>query len=234
MNQIKRARSALGEKSYQTRKRKRHIAHAGSQKNAERIIRLEPGIEFCILVSGQFSFLNVLEALLNQIDGPARVDLSSWTVAKFEYTRLAQHLATGKISRLRFLTDSSLASRQPKEYENLMATLGAKNVRVMSCHAKISLIHNEQWNLAVRTSANMNQNRRIEYYEISDDPALLAYMLAFFDEVFTHPPAKIIGRRKMRDLKTVGETLPYAEPDMEIADPIDNLNKIIEQLRLDE
>jgi len=38
--------------------------------------------------------------------------------------------------------------------------------------------------LVIRSSMNLNANKRLEYYEISDDADLMGFMLKFFDEWF--------------------------------------------------
>jgi hypothetical protein len=222
----KKKRSVLGQQSYETRKRKRAFAHVGAQQNAARIIRLAPGLELYFAIAGQFSFINVLEALIDQIREPVKLDISSWTVAEFELGRLRSYLDSDQVEALRFITDRSFITRHPEEYATLTELIGVENVRVLRCHLKFAVITGGPWRLAVRTSANLNQNRRIENYEISDDPNLAAYMTEIVDEIFTHPAGETIGRKGLRQMRTVGENAPKkdeAQPDPDPAAVLANL-----------
>lgn len=202
-------RSALGEKSFRTRQRKRRLVHAGAQTNAARVLGpLEPGIEIYTMVVGQFHAINVVEAIIDQIAEPVNLDISSWTIAHFEIERVAHYIANGAAARVRFITDRSFKTRHPSILATLAETVGRENIRVLRCHAKFATIQNEQWHIVIRTSANFNSNPRIENYEISDDPQLYIYVTEIVDEIFSIE--KPIGRREMNSLKTIGERPPPA------------------------
>ncbi len=175
----------IGTKSLKTRLRKRKIVHGEGNKNVRQVIGpLVSGMEIYGINNGQFSFINIIEDLVNQIVAPVNIDISSWTMARFEITRMSHYLETGQAQRIRFLTDRSFPTRHQKEFEFLRSILGQDNIRVLRCHCKFALIYNERWNLAIRTSMNLNQNKRLENFEISDDKRLTGYMRDIVDELF--------------------------------------------------
>ena len=187
-----------GSKIVSRRERKRRIAHTGSQRAVRAIIgEITPGMEIYGIHTGQFSYINLIEDLILQIGKPVDVDIASWTVAKFEIGRIDRLIKNDNVRLVRFLTDRSFQARHPEEYEMLVGVLGAENIRALRCHCKFTVIRNETWNIALRTSMNLNQNRRIENYEISDCVNLADYMKDIVDELFKIPYDKPITRREM-------------------------------------
>lgn len=226
--QTPKIRSKRGAASFRTRLRKRRLVHAGAQTNAARVIGpLEPGMEFYIVHVGQFHAINVIEAVIDQIGEPVNVDVSSWTIAHFEVSRLARYLKAGKAARIRFVTDRSFKNRHPDILADLDATIGRANIRMLRCHAKFVTIQNDVWHIVIRTSANLNSNPRIENYEISDDPALAAYMTEIVDEIFSIE--RPIGRREMNALKTIGNRSANRsrEPSLIVDDPLAELSELL-------
>lgn len=57
-------------------------------------------------------------------------------------------------------------------------------IRTTRIHAKFVVIRNEQWNIVIRTSANLNKNVRLENFEIDDDKDFADFFQKFFDEAF--------------------------------------------------
>jgi hypothetical protein len=81
--------------------------------------------------------------------------------------------------------DFSFPSRQPAYCAALREAFGDEALRVTKTHAKFVLIRNTHWNLAIRTSMNLNANKRLENFEISDDARLCDYLTSFVDDLFT-------------------------------------------------
>lgn len=57
-------------------------------------------------------------------------------------------------------------------------------MRSTRSHAKFVTLRNDDWNLAIRTSMNLNENERLELLEISDDPALADFLDGQVDQIF--------------------------------------------------
>lgn len=144
------------------------------------------GMEIFGLTNGQFSKINLIENILEQTD-VADVDVSTWTAAGAEIKRFEQFLANENIRRLRFLVDRSFPSRQPKYFQMLLDLFGEGCVRLARTHCKFVIITNDRWNIAIRTSMNLNENRRVENFEISDSVELTEYMSGVVDGFFDEP-----------------------------------------------
>ena len=175
---------------------------------------LTPGCELYGLTKGQFSLVDVVVALLAQT-GPANVVVSSWTAAGSDISFANQLLTDGRICSLRFIMDYSFQTRQPAYCTALLERFGAGAIRATKTHAKFVLITNEKWNISVRTSMNLNENRRMENFEISDDAGLMAYLMGFVEEVFSAPLGgfnfKQTYKENARDFEKLGEDITSAE-----------------------
>ena len=66
-------------------------------------------------------------------------------------------------------------------------------IRTCRSHAKFATITNARWNLAVRTSMNLNHNPRLENMEISDDPDLCRFFTTIADEIFAEQAAGVMN-----------------------------------------
>jgi hypothetical protein len=139
------------------------------------------GREIYGLTRGQFSLIDVLETLLAKT-GPARLHLCTWTATAPHVARLIESLRDGRILAGRFLVDVSFTRRCPQEAGTIREAFGIDSIRVTRTHAKFSVIENESWRLALRCSANLNNNPRAEHYEVAHDPDLADFLLAAMDD----------------------------------------------------
>jgi len=150
----------------------RHIMYGENAKKA--IGTLEKGCEIYGLSKGQFSIINIIEEILKQT-GKADVLISTWTAANAEIKKAENFLENGTINKISFIVDRSFKTRQPKYYKMLIEKFG-DIVYTTNSHAKFILIKNDEWNMVVRTSMNLNENKRLENFEISDCKVLYDYM----------------------------------------------------------
>jgi hypothetical protein len=145
--------------------------------------RIEKGMEVFGLSKGRYSLVDILLCCLNAT-GPADVTISTWTAANSDLAFAGELLRDGRIRSLRFLTDFSFPSRQPAYCAGLVERFGADSLRVVKNHAKFCLVLNDDWHICIRSSMNLNLNKRLESFEISDDPGLAAFLLSVVDEIF--------------------------------------------------
>lgn len=147
--------------------------------------RLEPGMELFGFSKGQFSLVQLVLACLAQT-GPADVTVSTWTAARKEIETADRLTKAKAIRSLRWLVDLSFPRRQPQFAQQLREAFGDGCIRVTRNHAKFVLLRNEQWNLVVRTSMNLNSNPRFESWELSDDKGLADFLEGVVRLVFEH------------------------------------------------
>lgn len=168
---------------------------------ADAIGKLSPGMEVYILTFGQFSLIDAVAYLVEQT-GPADVDVAVWTAAHADMTRAIALLEQSAVRRMRWIVDRSFAGREPACVARMREVFGDGSIRVTATHCKYVTIRNERWNLAVRTSMNLNENARLENVEISDDPAFAGFLAGVTDSIFAEAPEGDF-RAKMTALEAV-------------------------------
>lgn len=174
-------------KRRETLKKNRQIRHIKQNEVVRDFLgKIEPGCEIFGLTNGGFSLINLIENCLEQV-GPADVVISTWTAADADLRMAEEFLRNGLIESLRFLVDASFYSRKPEYCRMLIDEFGEGAIRASKSHAKFVLIGSDKWNLVIRTSANLNENKRTENFEISDDADFYRFMLGFVDNHFERP-----------------------------------------------
>jgi hypothetical protein len=116
--------------------------------------------------------------------GPSHVVLATWSAANSDLAHAHKLLTNGAILTFRLVTDFSFQARQPAYCAGLRQRFGDTAVRVTKCHCKFCLVRNDRWNIVLQTSANLNENLRLESYAISDDHALADYLEQIVTDLF--------------------------------------------------
>ncbi|WP_213452875.1 hypothetical protein [Rhizomonospora bruguierae] len=168
------------------------------------------GTETYCLTFGQFSLFDAVEAVLDKT-GPADVVVSTWTAASADLSRSAEFLRDQRIRAMRWLIDGSFLTRKPDYASTIVDLFGAGAIRTLGTHAKFVLITNETWHVVIRTSMNLNENRRLENIEVTDDPDFAAFMLGIVDELFAELPAADLRSQALPTLDGVDQILPVAQ-----------------------
>ena len=154
-----------------------------SYSNASQCIgELQHGCECFGFTNRTFSLFDVIECCLVQT-GPADVDIATWTAASADIRRASEFVKSHIFRTLRFIVDPSFLSRQPDYCKLLVDQLGDA-IRTVKLHAKFITIGNDDWHLVIRTSMNLNMNRRIENFEISDDKDFYMFFKNFVDDIY--------------------------------------------------
>ena len=170
------------DRSGKPRRTVQRTINAGSA--AEAVGPIRSGIEIYGLSKGQFSLIELLMHCLDAT-GPADVTISTWTAAGADLAHTNTLLRDGRIRSCRWLVDFSFPARQPSYCAQLRDLFGDNAIRCTANHAKFVMIRNDAWNIVVRTSMNLNLNRRLESYEISDDTDLADWLTVIVDEAFS-------------------------------------------------
>lgn len=174
-------------KRQDTINKNREIRHRLANESAAASIgALHKGFNIFCLNKGQYSIINVVEHTLNQI-GKADVIISTWTAAGAEISKAKFFLESTKINRLHWIVDRSFPTRQPQYFKQLTAIFGEDCISMTNSHAKFIMLSNDDFKIVIRTSMNLNENKRLEYFEMSDDAALFDYFAMIADDVITMP-----------------------------------------------
>ena len=158
---------------------KRENHRAFNLETAQRAIGpLEKGCDIFGFNKGQFSKIDIIEHCLNQT-GPADVSICTWSASSGDIQKAQTFLYNNSIKSLRFIVDFSFKARKPEFLDELIECFGADAVRLTVVHSKFVVIRNENWNIVIRTSMNLNHNPRFENFEITDSKEFAD----FFDEI---------------------------------------------------
>lgn len=141
------------------------------------------GMELFGLTKGQFSLTDMIEAILAKT-GPADLSISTWTAANGDVSRMLELLGTGSIRSCRWLVDLTFMRRCPQLTAEIRAKFGANAIRVTKTHAKFCTIVNDEWQIALRSSMNLNQNPRLESFQVGHDPELCQFLSQVLDDVW--------------------------------------------------
>lgn len=141
------------------------------------------GGEIFGLTKGQFSLVDLLEATLEKT-GPAHLEVSTWTAANTDVSKALDLIASGRILSARWLVDLTFVRRCPQLAARIRDAFGPDCIRVTKNHAKFSVVRNDAWLVAIRTSMNLNHNPRLEDFTIAHDPQLAGFLCAAMDDVW--------------------------------------------------
>ena len=156
---------------------------SGVEHAAEMIGPIERDVEICGLTNGQFSLIDMIAHVLDCI-GPADIALSTWTMGIYEQEHAAAFVENGRIRRMRMRVDPSMFGRKPELAGALVRKFGAESFRAVNTHAKFCVLTNDEWAVTIRSSMNLNRNRRIEGFDISEDRGLADWFLEIVDEIW--------------------------------------------------
>ena len=154
---------------------------------SEAVAGLRPGGRVCGMTCGQFSMIDLLRATLEKT-GPAHLSLSTWTAGIRDAQGAAFLLEQGSFLSCRLLVDRSFATRQPRYCAAVQRLFGDAAIRCTRTHAKVALLENDGWSVAIRSSMNLNRNPRFENFDIDDNAAICALFSRHFDEMESTMP----------------------------------------------
>lgn len=145
--------------------------------------KLSKGTDTFILTYGQFSLIDAIMAIIRQT-GPAHVAISTWTASHAHLDESAEMMAAAKFLSFRMIVDVSFYSRQAGYYKQMLDLFGGEAIREITTHAKFLLIRNDEWDIVVRTSMNLNGNPRLENLEISEGRKFAEFFQEIVDGIF--------------------------------------------------
>ncbi len=92
-------------------RRKKVTRQLATPAARDAIAGLEDGLDIFGFTKGQFSFVDLLDAVLD-LTGPARVTVATWTAASADAAFLGGWCAQGRIRQFRLLIDYSFLTRK--------------------------------------------------------------------------------------------------------------------------
>lgn len=141
---------------------------------------LSPGVRVTGLTAGQFSAIDAMEHMVDEL-GPADVRISTWTTGLYDVQRAKEIRIAGRISSIRMLLDRGTFEKSPKFAGPLIEVLGFEAFRCLSVHAKIIIVSGERGSAVMRSSMNLNKNLRTEQFDIDVCDDVAAFYTEWFD-----------------------------------------------------
>lgn len=135
-----------------------------------------------VVSMGEWSMEHAMAYVLDQI-GPAHVRIASWAISTDAAARLVAVNEAGLILSLRFLFDWKMKAHpgSAKIYHHLRANVPRMDLALEQCHAKVYVLWNDLWNVAMVSSANMTTNARIEAFTLTEDPGVARFHREWID-----------------------------------------------------
>ncbi|MCP5136573.1 MAG: hypothetical protein H6981_07225 [Gammaproteobacteria bacterium] len=127
---------------------------------------------------GDWSTHDLVFHLLDQI-GPAELHLATWSMTPDPIAQLIRMMDEGRLTAVHALLDWRIKVRGPEVLA--MAKHRLARVAVASCHAKVTVLRNADWRIAIVGSANYTRNPRIEAGIITTAPAVAEFHQAWID-----------------------------------------------------
>lgn len=146
-----------------------------------------PGCRILGLTRGEFSLIDLIHGVLKKT-GPAHVICTTWSAGIKDVHNVKWMMETDFILSFRLITDHSYKTRQKKYALSIEDLFGIENIRTSEIHAKFTLIHNDDYNVCIRTSMNLNANRTCESFEIDEDQEVFDFYMNFIEHTFGDMP----------------------------------------------
>ena len=142
------------------------------------------GMDKHFFSDGAFNLIQLLLYVLRQT-GPAHVFISTYSIAEDSIATLQRYCDNGKILSIRFLIDNRVRTISPKPFDYL-ATAFEGRYRCCALHAKVALLWNSEWHVAVITSMNATHNPKLERGIIYTSKEVFDFDLKTLEDEFEH------------------------------------------------
>jgi hypothetical protein len=186
-------------RAVKTRQNKKTIAMMrGDKFSDEAIAGFDKHTRVTGLTNGMFSLISLIRSAI-KITGPAKVIVSTWSAGFYDATAIDDLLTCGKIIDFKMILDRSFKTRQESYSTHILDLFSQENIRTTDTHSKFVLIWNEEWNICIRSSMNLNENKRCENFDMDNDIDIFNLFKSFSDELFEKMPAGIIESRDVVD-----------------------------------
>lgn len=171
------------------RTRSRHLARrAKSEAVLAEVLPavIEPGDSWDVVSHGDVDSLSFLAHLIRGTWFD-HVLVSTWCIARTDLDQLGEWLNAGRIGQLDLYLGEIFPGQYVGEYERtkeLVRDYGARLV-IARNHSKVTLATNASTgtHLAIRSSANVNTNPRIEQTTVTNDRTLVEFYREFFEGI---------------------------------------------------
>jgi hypothetical protein len=203
----------------------RRVGHrTGSAADSIGVLR--DGVHVTGVTAGQFSSIDALEHMINEL-GPAYAWVSTWTTGLYDVERAAELVKNERLLGVRMLLDRGTFEKSPTFAGPLIEALGVDAFRCLGVHAKVTVLVDADLQplAAMRSSMNLNKNLRTEQFDLSVDRDVAGFYADWFEGLWDEAG---VGASNAEIIKAVYDRWVYsgsfvAEGAQEADGPIDLL-----------
>lgn len=130
---------------------------------------IAPGMSVHFATGAQWSMHQLLIYLLT-LTGPVDVYMSTWAITESPIREMLAAMQDGLIKTMNCVFDYRIKERNHKAL--LMAQESFTRIKLTKCHAKVTVLRNDDFGIVVNGSANYTRNPRIEAGVITHDAAI--------------------------------------------------------------
>lgn len=174
---------------------------------------LDAGAEIYGVTKGDFSLTDIIATVISKTKNNAIV-LATWTAADKSLQSFADMIRAGRLKDVRLIVDPSFITRKPEICDLMFTLFGPDSVRCAPLHAKFGVMTGGDYPVTIRTSMNLNPNKRIESYEISTCPEMAAFHLQLAEDIFKNFGVPVPGRAMSQSKNTLTPLGAKAKPKL--------------------
>jgi len=163
------------------------------------------------LNNGSFSFGDVIEHVLNHT-GRAHALISSWVASERSIKQVLRYFKNKRFLSVKFLLDRMFPNSRPDIFQYVVDNFGVDSIRVSYVHSKFCALYNEEWFFVIETSANLNKNRRLESFRITEDEKFVSFFRELFVNLFKVIKPHKCPRKAQGEKPTMLNKLPDIPP----------------------
>lgn len=150
------------------------------------------------LTNGAFSLISLIGAVL-EVTGPADVLVSTWSAGFYDLTAIEQLMQSGNILDFRMILDRSFATRKESYKKTVDELFAPEKIRTTNMHSKFVLIKNDEWSVTIRSSMNLNENKRCENFDLDNNEVVYNLFSEFAADLFAKQMPGVIESRSIVD-----------------------------------
>lgn len=129
---------------------------------------IEPGAAVFAVTRGQFSMIDAVLHVLDEVGRAERLSLWTWTVADYEIETFKRLMMDGRIGRGVLVIDGGARAKNAALIRSWQGAFGPDSVRYVLNHAKIATVEGAGLRVLLRGSMNLNHNPRFEQLDVSE------------------------------------------------------------------
>jgi hypothetical protein len=163
-------------------------AELGNFKKIDSVMeKFEKNCRILGITNGLFSLIDLINAISKKI-GRCHVINVTWSAGIKDANQVKWLMDNERLFSFKLITDRSYKTRQKSYAISLDELFGTENIRTSDVHAKFVLLHNDQYNVTVRTSMNLNANKTTESFEIDESKEIFDFYMNFVEHTFGTMP----------------------------------------------